>query len=135
MTSTPTTPETVLRLLRQLPPRERLHMVNQILPELEQDLPVLESSADFWRNADLQTLAEEQGVYAVDNFQSLLGGWPDDEVIDDFIATVHEERQRHGRPISAQDAWIAATAIRHQIPLATHKREDFAGITGLTLLV
>jgi len=34
MTSTLTTPDMVLRLLRQLPPRERLHVVNQILPEL-----------------------------------------------------------------------------------------------------
>ena len=95
MTSTVTTPDTVLRLLRQLPPRERLHVVNQILPELEQDLPALHSPHDFWRSADLATLAEEQGVYAVDNFQSLLGGWPPEEAIDDFIAAVREERQRN----------------------------------------
>ena len=54
----------------------------------------MESSADFWRSADLATLAEEQGVYAVDNFQALLGGWPEDEIIDDFIAAVYEERNQ-----------------------------------------
>ena len=86
-------PEAVLRLLRQLPPRDRLHVVNQILPELEQDLPSLPALSDFWRSADLATLAEEQGVYAVDNFQALLGGWPEDESIDDFIANVLAERQ------------------------------------------
>jgi hypothetical protein len=40
MSTLPTTPETVLRLLRQLPPRERLHVVSQVLPELERDLPL-----------------------------------------------------------------------------------------------
>jgi tRNA(fMet)-specific endonuclease VapC len=50
-------------------------------------------------------------------------------------AVICVERQRLGRPISVQDAWIAATAIRHNVPLATHNRQDFDGITGLTLLV
>jgi hypothetical protein len=81
--------------LRQLPPRDRLHVVNQILPELEQDLPSLSASSDFWRGTDLATLAEEQSIYAVDNFQALLGGWPEDESIDDFIANVRAERQRN----------------------------------------
>lgn len=95
MTFTLTTPDTVLRLLRQLPPRERLHVVSQILPELEQALPAMRPSPDFWHSADLNTLAEEQSVYAVDNYQSLLGGWPAEESIDDFIAAVREERQRN----------------------------------------
>ncbi len=90
-----TSPETVLRLLRQLAPRDRLHVVNQILPELEQDLPSLPGLHDFWRSADLATLAEEQSVYAVDNFQTLLGGWPEDESIDEFLASVQAERQRN----------------------------------------
>ena len=36
---TPITAESVLRQLRQLPPRDRLRVVSQILPELERDLP------------------------------------------------------------------------------------------------
>ena len=95
MSLTTTSPETVLRLLRQLPPRDRLRVVNQILPELEQDLPSLPASNAFWRSADLATLAEEQSVYAVDSFQALLGGWPEDESIDDFLASVRAERQRN----------------------------------------
>jgi hypothetical protein len=31
----------------------------------------------------------------VDNFQALLGGWPEDESIDDFLASVRAERQRN----------------------------------------
>jgi len=90
-----TSPETVLRLLRQLPPRDRLRVVNQILPELEQDLPSRPVPHDFWRSADLAALAEEQSVYAVDNIQTLLGGWPEEESIDEFIAGVHAERRRN----------------------------------------
>ncbi len=95
MSLSTTSPETVLRLLRQLPPRDRLHVVNQILPELEQDLPSLPASSDFWRSADLVTLAEEQSVYAVDNFQALLGGWPEDENIDEFLAHIQADRQHN----------------------------------------
>ena len=49
-------------------------------------------------------------------------------------ATICVERQRLGKPISAQDAWIAATAVRHGVPLVTHNQGDFAGITGLTII-
>jgi len=49
-------------------------------------------------------------------------------------AMISVERQRLGRPISVQDAWIAATGVRHELPLVTHNRDDFAGITGLTVI-
>ena len=49
-------------------------------------------------------------------------------------AMICVERQRLGKPISAQDAWIAATALRHESPLVTHNRADFAHITGLALI-
>ena len=46
---TPITAESVLRQLRQLPPRDRLRVVSQVLPELEQDLPAWPAFRDFWR--------------------------------------------------------------------------------------
>ena len=49
-------------------------------------------------------------------------------------ATVCIERQRQGRPISAQDAWIAATALRHGCPLVTHNSKDYVGVSGLTVI-
>jgi tRNA(fMet)-specific endonuclease VapC len=49
-------------------------------------------------------------------------------------ATICVERQRLGKPISVQDAWIAATAVRHRVPLVTHNATDFAEITGLTVI-
>ena len=44
------------------------------------------------------------------------------------------ERQRLGRPISFNDAWIAACAIRHQTPLVTHNGKDFELISGLQMI-
>lgn len=44
------------------------------------------------------------------------------------------ERKRNGRPIAPNDAWIAACAARHEVPLVTHNAKDFEGITALELV-
>jgi hypothetical protein len=85
--------DTVLRLLRLLPPRERLRVVAQVLPELERDLPVAPPAPDFWQGDDVHTLAERQRVQPVADFDALLGGWPEEEPVDDFIAALREWRQ------------------------------------------
>ncbi|NJN90961.1 MAG: type II toxin-antitoxin system VapC family toxin, partial [Leptolyngbyaceae cyanobacterium SL_5_14] len=41
------------------------------------------------------------------------------------------EMQIIGRPISVQDAWIAATALLYNLPLVTHNVKDFSRIPGL----
>ncbi len=87
--------DTVLRLLRLLPPRERLRVLVQVLPDLECDLPPTPSSSDFWRGHDMHTLAEHQGAQPVADFDALLGGWPEDESVDDFIAAIREWRQQN----------------------------------------
>ena len=108
MDTLPVTGETVLQLLRQLPPRERLHVVAQALPELERDLPATRASQDFWDGSDVRAMAERQGVGPVESLETLLGGWPEDESVDDFIATLHHWRQQN--------------------------LDDFANITGLTVI-
>lgn len=56
------------------------------------------------------------------------------------LRTMHEwanltaVRAQTGQPISCADAWIAATALRHGLPLITHNARDFANIPGLTVL-
>lgn len=42
--------------------------------------------------------------------------------------------QRSGRPISPQDAWIAATAKRYGIGIITHNPSDFEPIEGLQVI-
>ena len=44
------------------------------------------------------------------------------------------ERKRNGQPISHNDAWIAACAARHTVPLVTHNAKDFEGITLLEVI-
>jgi tRNA(fMet)-specific endonuclease VapC len=39
-----------------------------------------------------------------------------------------------GRTIAANDRWIAACAIRHDVPLVTNNRKHFEGIPGLKLI-
>lgn len=43
------------------------------------------------------------------------------------------DRERQGRRMDEFDAWIAATALRYKIPLATNNRTHFEGIEGLVL--
>lgn len=100
MNALPVTVDSVLQLLRQLPPRERLQVVMQVLPDLEHDLPAI-SPADFWEGADMRVLAERQGVKPVDDFDALLGGWPVDEPIDDFIVAVREWRRQNPAEVDA----------------------------------
>lgn len=49
-------------------------------------------------------------------------------------ARIRAERQRSGQPIAAQDAWIAACALRYEMPLLTHNSIHFQNISGLVLL-
>jgi tRNA(fMet)-specific endonuclease VapC len=39
-----------------------------------------------------------------------------------------------GRPIEPGDAWVAATALRHNLPLVTHNRRHFEQIPGLQVI-
>ncbi len=49
-------------------------------------------------------------------------------------AQVRSNCQSAGRIISPQDAWIAATAIRYDLPLVTHNVKDFLGVPNLQLI-
>ena len=44
------------------------------------------------------------------------------------------ECDRKGRPISPNDAWIAACTVRHGVPLVTHNVKDFEDITALQVI-
>ena len=44
------------------------------------------------------------------------------------------ERERQGRRISCADAWIAACALCHRLPLVTHNPKHFEGIPALKVV-
>jgi tRNA(fMet)-specific endonuclease VapC len=39
-----------------------------------------------------------------------------------------------GRPIAPSDAWIAAAALRHRIPLVTHNRKHYRNVPSLLVI-
>jgi predicted nucleic acid-binding protein len=49
-------------------------------------------------------------------------------------AEVRATRSRAGLPISPQDAWIAATALRYRLALVTHNPDDYQAIPGLMII-
>jgi predicted nucleic acid-binding protein len=59
---------------------------------------------------------------------------PYDHEIAKTYANVMAERENAGRPISSNDAWIAACAVRHAVALVIHNARDFNAISGLELM-
>jgi len=47
---------------------------------------------------------------------------------------IRAARRSIGKPISPQDAWIAATALHYDIPLVTHNPKDFVDISDLNII-
>jgi predicted nucleic acid-binding protein len=47
---------------------------------------------------------------------------------------IRTQCRRAGRPISPQDAWVAATAHLYKLPLVTHNPRDFEAIEGIELI-
>jgi len=42
--------------------------------------------------------------------------------------------KQQGHPIDVADSWVAATALRYGVPLATHNQAHFRWVEGLTLI-
>jgi predicted nucleic acid-binding protein len=49
-------------------------------------------------------------------------------------AAVRVQAKRAGYAIDAADAWQAATALYLGVPLLSHNRRHYAGVSGLTLI-
>ena len=77
-----------------------------------------------WGERRVNALRQQMGQYQVH--------WPYPELID-LCARLRAERRAAGREIGLADAWIAATALYLDCPLASHDG-DFDGIPGLHLI-
>jgi hypothetical protein len=60
--------------------------------------PLAPQLADFWQSHSLSDLAHRQGVQLPQSVDDLLGGWPVDEMDDDFDQAFREWRQSESRP-------------------------------------
>ena len=58
--------------------------------------------------------------------------WPDDKLVD-LCARLRQQRQAAGRRLEIADAWVAATALYLECPLASHDG-DFDDIPDLQLI-
>ncbi len=58
--------------------------------------------------------------------------WPSPELVE-TCAHLRMDREKAGRRLEVADAWIAATALMLQCPLASHDR-DFSDIPGLQFI-
>ena len=78
-----------------------------------------------WRALRRQKLEAHLKRYLIQSYTRALGQqW----------AAVMVEAKRAGRPIGVADAWIAATALHFTVPLVTHNADDFAGVSGLSII-
>ena len=58
--------------------------------------------------------------------------WPNHELVE-VCANLRTSAETAGRSLNTADAWIAATAIYLNSPLASHDR-DFSGVPNLSLI-
>lgn len=56
-----------------------------------------------------------------------------DEKVAESWALIVAQLRASGRKIPINDAWIAATAIRHQVPVVTQDR-DYDGLSGVEVI-
>jgi tRNA(fMet)-specific endonuclease VapC len=56
---------------------------------------------------------------------------PYDMRLCETYADLKDKITKAGSPVPDNDLWIAATAVRHSIPLVTHNRRNFDDIPGL----
>ena len=84
----------------------------------------------YWRHAG--GWGEARTLRLRDRIHQLEIIWPD-SILAEASARLRADLKRAGRTLTAPDAWIAATALRRQCPLASADH-DFRRIPGLRLI-
>jgi tRNA(fMet)-specific endonuclease VapC len=86
----------------------------------------------------MRAMAEGWGVRrrnVLEQFMRGFGAAYADDALCASWAAIRARARAEGRSLSPQDAWIAATALRLDAPLATNNRSDFEDIQQLRLLL
>jgi tRNA(fMet)-specific endonuclease VapC len=65
---------------------------------------------------------------------ALTGVIPYDLALCQTYADLNAQLSKAGNPMRGNDLWVAATAIRHSIPLISHNRKHYDEIPGLVLI-
>ena len=107
-------------------PDHHLFVSAIIRAEIELGLALLPASK---RKTQLATQA--QAMFGEDFAERCL---PFDEPCAPLYASVVAQRTRKGRPISVEDAQIAAICLRHSKTLVTRNTADFEEIPGLAVV-
>ena len=80
------------------------------------------------------TIRHGWGQVRVNNLRSTIAQYTVLDWDDDVAWQWAQLMSMKGRPMNPADAWVAAVALRHGLPLVTHNRKHFDGIPGLTVL-
>ena len=78
-----------------------------------------------WGELRKQGMEEHLGNFVV---------YPYDRLMCRKWAEVLDGARKRGRPVGVADAWIATTALLHEMPLVTHNREHFSSIEDLKVI-
>jgi tRNA(fMet)-specific endonuclease VapC len=89
--------------------------------------------AELWQWAAQRNWGETKRRKLQRHIQTFTILHSDDELCLKWAEAV-ESGRRNGRPIDTADAWVAATALLHNVPVVTHNRKHFAGVDGLTII-
>lgn len=71
-----------------------------------------------------------------EKLETMLGNFvviPYDHEVARYYGRIVERQRKQGRTIATNDAWIAACAVRHGVPLVTHDA-DFKEIPSLEII-
>lgn len=85
----------------------------------------------------LWAIVNRWGSSRRDALETLLGHFivlPYDSQMAQHWADITAHRRALGRPINCGDAWIAASALRHDATLLTHNAKDYESIPGLKVI-
>ncbi len=93
-------------------------------------------SFQTWEEAMFGAYLRNWGARRLNDLELQLGQyevvWPNHDLID-LSARLRADRRAAGRALRVADAWVAATALYLDCPLASHDG-DFDGITDLQLV-